>query len=116
MKKIVFAVTIIGLSIFLVNCHGPKQAVASTPNALTYEGDVKEVIAQNCTPCHIPANGGRVRPYDNFANVNTDIDEILRRIQLNPGDRGFMPFKHPKLPDSTIAIFVKWKEQGKLEK
>ncbi len=42
----------------------------------------------------------------------TDIDAILDRINKNPEDRGFMPFKHPKLPDSTINVFVNWKKNG----
>jgi nitrate/TMAO reductase-like tetraheme cytochrome c subunit len=71
----------------------------------------------NCTPCHIPANGGRKRAYDNFTNVKEDIDEIIRRIDQNPTDRGFMPFKKTeKLNDSTIAVFKKWKADGLLEK
>ena len=41
---------------------------------------------------------------------------FLKSIQLNPGEKGFMPFKHPKLSDSTINVFVKWKEDGLLEK
>ena len=115
MKKVFLPATVIALSIFLVNCHGPKQAASVPVAALTYEGDVKEVISQNCSPCHISTKG-KMKPYDNYANTSADIDEIIRRIQLNPGDRGFMPFKHPKLPDSTIAIFTKWKDQGRVEK
>jgi hypothetical protein len=51
-----------------------------------------------------------------YATAKTNIDEMITRIQLNPGDKGFMPFKHPKLPDSTIQVFVKWKADGLLEK
>jgi hypothetical protein len=36
---------------------------------------------------------------------------------LNPGERGFMPFKKTaKLSDSTIAVFKQWKEDGLGEK
>jgi hypothetical protein len=69
----------------------------------------------NCSPCHIPAKGGNKKAYDNYGNVKNDIDDIIRRISLNPGDRGFMPFKHAKLSDSTIAVFVKWKADGLAE-
>jgi hypothetical protein len=41
---------------------------------------------------------------------------MLTRINLNPGDRGFMPFKHPKLSDNTINVFAQWKKDGLLEK
>jgi hypothetical protein len=49
--------------------------------------------------------------------VAQDIDEIIRRIELNPTDKGFMPFKKTaKLNDSTINVFKKWKADGMLEK
>ena len=44
------------------------------------------------------------------------IDDILVRIKANPGDKGFMPFKHDKLSDSLINVFVKWKSDGLAEK
>jgi hypothetical protein len=116
MKKVFLPVSLFVLAIIFVNCHGPKKAVASVPAAITYEGNVKSIITTNCTPCHIPEKGGKVKAYDNFANVNSDIDNIIYRIQLNPGDRGFMPFKHPKLPDSSIAVFKQWREGGRIEK
>ena len=63
-----------------------------------------------------PANGGRKKDYTSFAAVQADIDEIIKRVNLNPGERGFMPFKGNKLSDSTIAVFTKWKADGLLEK
>jgi len=115
MKKITVLASAIFASILFINCHSTKQATASAPASYTYEGNVKAVVSQSCSPCHISGKGNK-KPYDNFANVNSDIDEIIRRIDLNPGDKGFMPFKHPKLPDSTIAVFKKWRDDGRLEK
>ena len=40
---------------------------------------------------------------------------MLVRIQRNPGERGFMPFKHEKLPEVEIAVFKKWVDDGLLE-
>ncbi len=117
MKKFFVLICLTVTAIIFYNCHGSKKATASTPpRKLSYESDLKTVIMANCTPCHIPAKGGNKKPYDNFANVQKDIDEMIRRIELNPTDRGFMPFKKPaKLSDSTIAVFKKWKEDGMLE-
>jgi hypothetical protein len=114
MKKLSLLVLICGGILVLTNCNTPKNAVAKPK--MTYEGSLQAVIATNCTPCHIPAKGGNKKPYDNYANVKTDIDEIIRRIELNPTDRGFMPFKHPKLSDSTINVFKQWRADGMLEK
>ena len=102
-------------AIVLSNCSSSKKTTVVVPKS-TYAANVSTVIMNSCVPCHVPAKGGNKRPYDNFANVKTDIDEILRRIQLNPGDRGFMPFKKTaRLSDSTIAVFKKWKDDGMLE-
>jgi mono/diheme cytochrome c family protein len=102
--------------LILANCNGPKKVAATPVPKSTYTGDLSAVIMNNCVPCHIPAKGGRKKAYDNYANVKTDIDDIIKRIELNPTDRGFMPFKgNAKLPDSTIAKFKKWRDDGLLE-
>jgi len=41
---------------------------------------------------------------------------MLARVQLNPGERGFMPFKHEKLSAEEIVVIKKWVDQGLLEK
>lgn len=116
MKKL-FIIGSAALSVFIcANCGSSKKAASDAPK-LNYEANVQTAIVENCSPCHIPAKGGNKRPYDNYANVKADIDEIIRRINLNPGERGFMPMrKQTKLSDSTIAIFTQWKADGLLEK
>jgi hypothetical protein len=96
-------------------CSSTKKAQAQAPALVTYDANVHPVIMSNCTPCHVPP-GGNKKAYNNYANTKSDIDDIISRISKNPNDRGFMPFKHPKLPDSTIQVFVKWKNDGLLEK
>ena len=120
MKKLFFLSTV-AVSVFILsNCGSSKSATSATAPVVaksTYEANMVTAITDNCSPCHIPAKGGNKKAYDNFANVKSDIDEIIRRINLNPGERGFMPFKKSaKLSDSTIAIFTSWKEDGMLEK
>ncbi len=114
MKKY-FLLTVIALAtLVLSQCSSAKKATAVIPKS-TYATNVSTVIMSHCTPCHVPSKGGNKKPYDNFANAKTDIDEIIRRIELNPSDKGFMPFKHPKLNDSTIMVFKKWRDDGLLE-
>ena len=116
MKKYLLASAMIVLVLALSNCHTKKVVVASPAPRLTYENKVQSVIMDNCSPCHIPSKGGNKKAYDNYASASADIDEIIRRIELNPTDRGFMPFRHPKLPDSTIAVFKLWKTDGTPER
>ncbi len=117
MKKI-FSLTAIATAVLIFsNCSSSKKATAVAPAKFNYETNVQTVVAANCAPCHIPSKGGNKRPYDNFANVKADIDEIIRRIELTPGTRGFMPFRGTaKLSDSTINVFKQWKTDGLLEK
>lgn len=114
MKKIyVFAVMAI-LSLALTYCSSSKKAIAAPKT--TYTSAVASVVSEKCSPCHIPSKGGNKKAYDNYENVKADIDEIIRRIELNPTDKGFMPFKRPfKLAADTIAVFKKFKDDGALE-
>ena len=122
MKKIYVFAGMAVLALGLTYCSSSKKAArkaAETAAAVpktTYTANVSTVIAGNCAPCHIPSKGGNKKPYDNYANVKADIDEMIRRIELNPTDRGFMPFKKTeKLPADVIAVFKKFKEDGALE-
>jgi mono/diheme cytochrome c family protein len=114
MKKIYVLSVLAVLSLVLSYCSASKKA-KKVPKS-TYAANLVSVIESNCAPCHIPAKGGNKKPYDNYNNVKTDIDEIIRRIQLNPTDRGFMPFKKTeKLSPEIVAVFTKWKADGMLE-
>ena len=115
MKKYFLLTGIAIAALVLPNCNPSKKAAALATPKSTYATHVSTVIMNNCTPCHIPAKGGNKKAYDNFANTKSDIDEIIRRIELNPGDKGFMPFKKAKLSDSTIAVFKKWRDDGLME-
>ena len=103
------------LAVFLFSyCSSSKKASKAT--LLTYDASVMGIISEKCTPCHIPEKGGRVKPLNTYEAVRTNIDAIVNRIQLNPGDKGFMPFKHDKLSDSTIEVFKQWRTDGLREK
>lgn len=116
MKKILFISIAAFTAFILSNCSSSKKTTKMEMAQSTYENNVSMVIMNNCAPCHIPAKGGNKKPLDNFASVKENIDDMIRRIELNPGERGFMPFKRGKLSDSTIAVFKQWKEDGMLEK
>ncbi len=119
MKRYPVLVILLALTAFVFSyCKSSKKAQASKPPEpakVAYQDGLQTVIMANCSPCHIPAKGGNKKAYDNYANAKTDIDEMLRRIQLTPAEKGFMPFKKDKLNDSTIAVFKKWKDDGLLE-
>jgi hypothetical protein len=115
MKKI-FILT--GFSVILIiftECGSTKQASSTTTAGAakySYANNIQTLVATKCTPCHIPSKGGNKKAFDAHEAVKDNIDSILYRINLNPGDKGFMPFKRPKLSQDTIAIFSEWKATG----
>ena len=72
----------------LANCNGPKKVTATVIPKSTYTADLSVVIMNNCVPCHIPARGGFKKAYDNYANVKTDIDESIGKINVISQDMG----------------------------
>jgi uncharacterized membrane protein len=117
MRKYFMLTGVIVAALVFANCNSTKKATATVVPKSTYAVNLSTVIMENCVPCHIPAKGGRKEPFDTYASVTKNIDAMIQRIELNPADRGFMPFKKTaKLSDSTIAVFKKWKEDGMLEK
>ena len=113
MKKFT-ALAILFTAFIFQYCHSAKKAQKAHP-AVTYEANVQPIIAASCSPCHIPPGGNKLA-LNSYAAASKNIDSMLVRIEKNPGDKGFMPFKHPKLPDSTIQVFVNWKAGGLKEK
>jgi len=113
--------TILGAVAFLGSlqyCSPAKKSAAKQPEVpkLTFAANVLPLIQMKCSPCHI-APDGKKKHYVTYDVVKADIDSMIRRVNLNPGEKGFMPFKKTeKIPDSLIAVFVKWKADGMLEK
>ena len=91
-------------------CSSSKNA-AKKHQTVTYTNDVQPLMVANCSPCHFPPKGNK-KPFDSYTAAKTNIDEMISRVQRNPGDKGFMPAMHPKLPDSTINILIAWKNAG----
>lgn len=115
MKKLSVVLLLVTTMFVLQFCSSTKKAAIVEVPKITYAANIQPLVVANCSPCHIPPRGNK-KPYDNYLAVKTDIDSITGRIQKNPNERGFMPFRHPKLSDSTINVFVQWKKDGLLEK
>jgi uncharacterized membrane protein len=118
MKKMIFC-TVLMAGAFAISCtkkalpakSAGEPAAAKAP-AVTYTANVQTLIQAKCTPCHIPANGGRKKAFDNYDSTKKYVDDIVRRVQLEPAVRGFMPFKNPPLAAEEIALLKKWQEDG----
>ena len=110
MKKL-FSLAILALAVICFsNCHSSKKLTAHSK--VTYQANIQVLVAGNCSPCHFPDKNGMKKPLNSYTAVKENIDDMIHRIELNPDEKGFMPFKHPKLSDSTIAVFKQWRDKG----
>lgn len=114
MKKVTITTLVLLLSTLIFSyCSSTRKAASSTPKAtVTYSAHLMPLIEGKCSPCHIPAKGGNKEALDNIANVRANIDEIIRRVQLDPSDPKFMPKKKAPLSKEEIAVFKTWKDEG----
>jgi nitrate/TMAO reductase-like tetraheme cytochrome c subunit len=114
MKKF-FVILALALPFTLQFCNTSKKSKNVAPPKITYMTNVQPTIVANCSPCHIPPKGFK-KALNTYDSAKNSIDDMISRVQMQPGDKGFMPFKHPRLADSTILVFVNWKKDGLLEK
>lgn len=92
----------------------PGKTVKVIPT--TYTIDMVPFLQAKCSPCHLPSKGGFKANFENYESAKKYAADMLTRVSLNPGDRGFMPFKHAKLAVEEIALIKKWVDGGLLEK
>ena len=116
MKKISLLLLVVAAISVFTYCSSSKKAAKAIAKT-TYEANIAPLLVANCSPCHFPEKNGRKKPLDSYKSVTALLDDVLRRTQLNPTDRGFMPDRKPnRLPDSSIAIIKKWQADGLLER
>ena len=74
-------------------------------------------MQMKCTPCHLPSKGGFKTNFETYASAAKYGADMILRIERNPGEKGFMPFKSTtKLTAEEIAVFKKWVSDGMTEK
>lgn len=110
MKKLALALSLVVTIVVFEFCNPAKKAQNKVPKT-SYASHVQSIVNNTCSPCHVGSNA-KQKLLNSYEAVKNNIDDILARIHKNPGEKGFMPFKRPKLPDSTIQVFEKWKAEG----
>ena len=117
MKKTLVTGSLLVALAFLMQFCSTTRKTAEQPKVakITYQGNVKELIETKCTPCHIPGKGNKT-PYVTYDAVKADYEDIMKRVHMNPGERGFMPMRKEKLSDSALTLLAAWKTDGFLDK
>ena len=113
MKKVFSFIVIVTCVSLFSHCTGSKKAVVvkEPVPSFTYTGNIQQIMVEKCGPCHVAGKGNKLS-LDNYEASMANVDDIIRRIELEPGARGFMPVKRPKLSDSVINIIKTWKAEG----
>ena len=113
MKKVFLILTLMAVTFFIA-CS--KKAHPAKVRPTTYTMDIAPLLQAKCTPCHLPSRGGRKANFETYESAKGYAAEMLDRVMIAPGQRGFMPQKNEKLPETEIALIKKWIDQGLLEK
>lgn len=120
MKQLFAALTLVTLIIFAscakkTTSAGSSTTEAAKPKATSYTTDVLPLLQAKCTPCHFPSKGGNKANFETYATASKYGAAMLERVQKNPGERGFMPMRNPKISETEIATIKKWIEGGLAE-
>lgn len=113
MKKISVVLMLIVIAIFTA-CT--KKASPARIIPTTFAVNISPLVQAKCTPCHLPSKGGNKADFENYESAKKYGPEMLDRVMIAPGQRGFMPKNHDKLADTEIALIKKWIDQGLPEK
>lgn len=120
MKNLLGTFAIISVLIFAACAKKatPTQTAAEPPKpkATSFVADVQPLIQMKCAPCHLPSKGGNKANFETYAGAQKFAADMVARIERNPTDKGFMPFRQSKLSTDEIAVFKKWVSDGAIEK
>jgi hypothetical protein len=79
----------------------------------TYTENIKPIIESNCLGCHSdPTNFGALMPLTTYSSVKEYVQngKIIDRISRT--DNTLMPLNGTRLPQPTINLIIKWRDQG----
>jgi hypothetical protein len=110
MKKVFFFITF--LFHFTSCTNDSENDLINVPDTVTYNNSVKAIIDANCIGCHGNTNPLANLSLTNFSQVQEEVDNIIERIELPQGTTGLMPQSGTRLPQNSIDIIKKWRDDG----
>lgn len=105
------------LSSCLYNSEDDLTEAVIIEDFVTYEGNIKVIIDNNCIGCHSspPVNGApmALTTYNDVRDA-VENEDLIERISTT--DTGFlMPFGGPRLPQNLIDLVIQWEQEGLME-
>jgi hypothetical protein len=114
MKKS-FSLLLTSLLFFNCTSDSTDDLTTSTPTTITYTANVRSIINQSCATsgCHNAAGNSGNLILENFTQVK---NAFLNRNALGRMESATNPMPASgNLPNTSIEIMKKWKDQGYLE-
>lgn len=112
--KILFFMISLGLTTAVLSSGAPLlSGVDSYSSPVTYQQDIRPIFEAHCLSCH-GNRESKKRQLHTYDTISEKIDDILYRVQLEPSNRKFMPYKMRQAPLSSaqIAVLQAWKDGG----
>jgi len=85
---------------------------------VNFDDNIQPIMTNNCIFCHSnPPVNGATTPLVTYNDVVTGVENnnLIARIQAQPGESGAMPLGGPRLPQNLIDLIVLWESEGFLE-
>ncbi|MCL9806857.1 hypothetical protein NAT51_15080 [Flavobacterium amniphilum] len=116
MKKLL----ILFFSFLFMSCANDSESdlTGPVPIKISYNSDVKPIIQSNCLFCHTnPPQNGAPMSLVTLLDVRNAIENrgLLDRISRPQGAPGMMPNGGTRLPQTSIDIIIKWRDDGFLD-
>ena len=116
-KNLIYALAI---TLLLFNCSSDSnddliQEEEIDPTVITYDGDIKSIISNNCHQCHVsPPENGAPFSLTTYDQVKSRVDRIIART--NNASNPMPPVSAGgQISSGLRAMIQKWKDDGLLE-
>jgi uncharacterized membrane protein len=112
-------ISLLVISVLLFNCSSGGDDPSSpdpnpNPTAVTYNGDIKSIISNNCISCHgSPTANGAPMSLTSYSQVKSYVDKIITRINSSSNPMPTSP--NSPLSASDKNLIQQWKDDGLLE-
>lgn len=106
------------IALLIIGCSNNSTDDLASPvvvQKVSYARDIKPIIDNNCVMCHSdpPINNApmRLTTYEFVADAITT-RPLLDRISRPQGAPGMMPNNGIRLPQASIDLIARWKNEG----
>ncbi|WP_157831422.1 c-type cytochrome [Confluentibacter flavum] len=112
-----YLMSLLVITVFLFNCSsGGDDPSAPDPTTVTYNGNIKSIMSNNCTSCHgsTPANGAPMS-LTTYSQVKSAVETRGLITRINSTSNPMPPSPNSPLSNADKNLIQQWKDGGFLE-